>query len=323
MNDQGKNNNWHYIAQVELGDFLTLNDVRDTYLQNYLDKGYTDIKFELVKVKIYKVYLYRPIDLKGLNKKDPSFLTVIIPVKIRLLKSQLKNFSDKKREINKEIKFWQIALKNCQRGLKLADWEVGLPAELRRKLRNRKYLPSFNEASKISYKQRESYQEEFFDYEIWNREYIKAIAKQIGSNMLVVEVGAGTGRLSYFLQKELPKSKLLAIDISLKNRVPGIPLAKMSMKQALQKFQPNVIICSWPDDFFWNEIKYNTSAKKIILIGDIEDTPLAKEVKGDWQWLNIKGFKVRELIAAKKVQTSRDSLGTTLIYNNKKTELRK
>ncbi len=316
-NIREKNNHgWHYIADVDLGDFLTLADVRDTYLQNYLGKGYTDVKLELVKGKIYKVYLYRPVELKGLNKNDPLFMAVILPTKISLLKSQIKNFPDKKKEIQNEIIFWKIALRNYRQKRKLSEWAAGLPDKLRFKMRNCKYLPSFNETSRIPYKQRESFQEEFFDYEIWNREYINALAKQIGNHKIVMEVGAGSGRLSYFLRKKLPNNQIIAIDISLKNKVAGIPLIKMSMKQALQKFKPDILICSWPDAFFWQEIKHNTSAKKIILIGDSEDTPLAREIKGEWQWLPIKGFKVREFFAAKKVQTSRDSLGTTIIYKN-------
>lgn len=304
MNKNTKNH-WHFIAQIDLGDFLTLDDVKITYLQNYLDKGYTDIKFEPLGQRKYKIYLKREV---------PVSRIAVISVKIKLLKAQLKNYPDKKKEIENEISFWQIALKNYRRGLKLADWEVGLPDDLRRKLRNRKYLPTFSEANRIPYKQRESYQEEFFDYEIWNREYIKILAKEIGKGS-ILEVGAGSGRLSYFLQKELPKSKIIATDISLKHKVFGISLVKMSMKQALQKFKPDILLCAWPDTFFWKEIKYNTSARKIILIGDTEDTPLAKEVKGEWQWLTIKGFKVKEFLVAKKVQTSRDSLGTTLIYS--------
>jgi len=312
-----KNSGWHFITQVELGDFLTLADVKEAYLQNYLEQGFTEIKFEPLGFKKYKVYLQRPEKLrrvKGLDKKAPYFQVAILPTKIKILRMQLKSFPAKKQEINNEISFWKIALKNYHSHKVLADWEVGLPENLRKKLRGRKYLPSQAEVSKIPYKQRESYQEEFFDYEIWNREYIKILAKHLGKG-LILEVGAGTGRLSYFLQKELPKSKIIATDISLKNRVAGIPLLKMSMKQALQKFQPDILLCSWPDEFFWKEIKYNIRAKKIILIGDTEDTPLAKDIKGKWQWLEIKGYKVKEFLVAQKVQTSRDSLGTTLIYN--------
>ncbi|MCX6744326.1 MAG: class I SAM-dependent methyltransferase [Candidatus Parcubacteria bacterium] len=311
------NRGWHFIAQVDLGDLLTLADVRNTYLQNYIDKGFTDVKFETVGQNKYKVYLKKTRSLSNLDKKSPIFQAAILPIKIKLLKPQIKEFPDKKKEINNEIVFWQIALKNYQQKRKLSEWEMGLPDELRLKLRNRKYLPSQAEVNRIPYKQRESYQEEFFDYEIWNREYINALAKQIGHDKVVLEVGAGSGRLSYFLRKKLPNNQITAIDISLKNKVSGIPLVKMSMKQALQKYSPDIILCSWPDEFFWKEIKYNTSARKIILIGDSEDTPLAKEVKGEWQWLPIKGFKVKEFLAAKKVQTSRDSLGTTLIYTNR------
>lgn len=313
--NKNTNNTWRFIAQIDLGDFLTLNDVRTTYLQNYLDKGFTDVKFEALGQNKYKVYLKKPKSLNNLDKKSPIFQVAIIPVKIKLLKAQIKEFPDKKREIKNEIAFWQIALKNYRQKRKLSEWEVGLPENLRKKLRNQKYLPSQAEVNRIPFKQRESYQEEFFDCEIWNREYIKVLAKQIGNNKVVLEVGAGSGRLSYFLQKELPQSKFIPIDITLKNKVNGIPLVKISMKQALQKYNPDIIICSWPDTFFWKEIKYNTSAKEIILIGDSEDTPLAKEVKGEWQWLPIKGYNVKELDIAKKVQTSRDSLGTTLIYN--------
>lgn len=305
MTNKLKTNSWRLIAQIDLGDFLTLEDVRQSYLQNYVDKGYTEVKFEPLGCKKYKVYLKREV---------PVSRIAIVSVKIKLLKAQLKNYPDKKKEILNEISFWQIALKNYRKGLKLADWEVGLPENLRQKMRDRKYLPIFSEANKIPYKQRESYQEEFFDYEIWNREYIKTLAKQIGRG-LILEVGSGTGRLSYFLQQELPKSKIFATDISLKHKIAGIPLVKMSMKQALQKFHPDVILCSWPDEFFWKEIKYNSRAKKIILIGDIEDTPLAKEVKGKWTWLKIKRFQAKECTACEKVQTSRDSLGTTVIYS--------
>jgi hypothetical protein len=319
MNKNTKNQ-WNFIAQIDLDDFLNLADVKDAYLQNYLDKGYTEIKFEQIGQKKYKIFMKRPLGLKFVNKNNPRakalFQIATLPARIKLLKSQLKNFPAKKREITDEIAFWQIALKNYRAKKVLADWEAGLPENLRKKMRERKYLPTQAEVNKIPFKQRESYQEEFFDYEIWNREYIKILANYLAQykNAVILEVGAGSGRLSYFLRKKLPNNLITAIDISLKHKVSGILLVKMSMKNALRKFKPDILICAWPDSFFWQEIKHNSSAKKIILIGDAEDTPLAKEVKGEWQWLPIKGFKVKEFLPAQKVQTSRDSLGTTLIY---------
>ncbi|MCX6740379.1 MAG: class I SAM-dependent methyltransferase [Candidatus Parcubacteria bacterium] len=360
MKEQNKlQSGWHFIAQIEVGDFLSLEDAEEAYMQNYLEDGFTAIKFEPLGKNKYAVYLRRPgavnyykdeilnlprwkycrdiwaqvektgnlKKIKYLQQKDPYFKAfcrvLALSVKIEILKKQLINWQDKQEEIINELDFWGIALKNYRALLQspaknkiLSDWEVGLPADLRRKFRNRKYLPSYAEASRIPFKQREAYQEKMFDYEIWNREYIKALARVIGKKkQIVLEVGAGTGRLSYFLQKKLPQSKFYSTDVSLKNKVSGISLIKMSMKQALQKFKPDVLICSWPDEFFWQEIKYNQRANKIILIGDSEDTPLAKDVEGEWQWLKIDGFEAKESLKLKEVQTSRDSLGITLIYS--------
>ena len=318
-----KKNNlpWQSVAQVDLGDFLTLEDVKDTYLQNYLEQGFTKIKFEPLGQEKYKVFLQRPKELGRVNKKDPRskalFQIATLPVKIKILQKQSKNYPSKKQEIRSEIAFWKIALKNYRQHKNLANWEVGLPGNLRNKFRSRKYLPTQAEVNKIPFKQRESYQEEFFDYEIWNREYIKALSAYLAKykKAKILEVGAGSGLLSYFLRQRLPDSQIITTDISLRHQVAGAPVLKMSMKQALQKYQPDILLCSWPDEFFWQEIKFNTSAKKIILIGDEECTPLGKDVKGEWQWLKIKGYKVKELLPAKKAQTSRDSLGATLIYS--------
>jgi len=131
-------------------------------------------------------------------------------------------------------------------------------------------------------------------FEIWTKEYVEQLGyytaerfktlKEKDSNIssIVLEVGARDGRLSYFLNNF--KSKMnsfkdinfVAADNPEKykkywNVLSNIPLEKTDYKDAIEKFKPALVICSWmPKNEDWTEFfRTKSFIKEYILIGDV------------------------------------------------------
>ncbi|MDP9249579.1 MAG: hypothetical protein M3M85_03685 [bacterium] len=165
-----------------------------------------------------------------------------------------------------------------------------------RKLQDPLYLPEFQEAQAHLTDSAEiagniSTWHKFFDthhiHEIWTKEYMRAFGnylarrtKELGGTekkpVVILEAGAGDGRLTHFLEEEMGKIiprkfKLFACDSGeTETPIPHkFPVEAISHREALQKYKPQIVIFSWmpmgydcTDDF-----RATSSVQEYILIG--------------------------------------------------------
>ena len=215
----------------------------------------------------------------------------------------------------------------------LSGWEAGLPPALREKLRDVRYLPTHAEVLQIPKMEREnSWRRDFFDHEVWNREYVEALADHIieaarrsgvasnaGGKFVVVEAGAGSGRLSYFLRQIVgarliapAKMEIIAIDKTLEHALPEAEVEEIKIKEAGEKYKPDMVICSWPASI-QQDIAEIKSVREFIFIGESELVPFYDR-DGENEFVEFAGFKSRELTGVKKWQTGIEKGCTTVAW---------
>jgi len=97
----------------------------------------------------------------------------------------------------------------------------------------------------------------------------------------ILEVGAGDGRLTYFLREamaDLPHVDIMATDLR-KNATPEAetsrcfaPVYSFGYREALEKFRPNIVICSWmPMGIDWTaSFREQTNVSEYVLIGETD-----------------------------------------------------
>ena len=158
-------------------------------------------------------------------------------------------------------------------------------------LDNRNFLPKYNQVEK-SFDWKEwldfCFNEKNSIFEILTEEYLNALADYCVKRaehysasakkpLLLLEIGAGSGRLSHFLRKELTKKisgiiKVTATDSGEFNIKPEFAVEKMTHKQALKKYQPDIVLCSWmPHQIdFSADFRQTDSVKEYILIGETD-----------------------------------------------------
>lgn len=117
-------------------------------------------------------------------------------------------------------------------------------------------------------------------YQILNKEFNDALAAEIKQMRLspVLEVGAGLGYLSNALQKR--GIDVTAVDnfsdplLEKSFNKSAIISQKMDYREALDKFNPQLVICSWmpPGEDWTIDIKNTDSVKAYILIGEEDQT---------------------------------------------------
>ncbi|PIR68209.1 hypothetical protein COU49_02605 [Candidatus Nomurabacteria bacterium CG10_big_fil_rev_8_21_14_0_10_35_16] len=127
-------------------------------------------------------------------------------------------------------------------------------------------------------------------YEVWTEEYIEAFGnylvqrvRDLGgserSPIIILEVGAGNGRLTHFLQERLERLipgqvKIIASDPgtsdSWKDKIDhDFPVENLSQQEALKKYKPQIVIGSWMPygDDFTDDFRKTSSVEEYILIG--------------------------------------------------------
>ncbi|KKS94363.1 MAG: hypothetical protein UV68_C0012G0002 [Candidatus Collierbacteria bacterium GW2011_GWC2_43_12] len=184
------------------------------------------------------------------------------------------------------------------------------------RLEDPKYLPSENELIKLFQPDivgldwlgfiDEVYKK--IGYEIITNEYIEAVTKYLSrrveeinaendKRVVILEVGAGTGRLSHFIDESL-KSKsqnydVVSTDLSLDNSQNLRTVEQLGYEEAIEKYHPDIIICSWmPSGQDWTPtFRNNQSTKEYILIG-IEGGRTGNENT----YKEVEGFTKAELI---------------------------
>src|SRR3989344_5812790 len=178
---------------------------------------------------------------------------------------------------------------------------------LRGKMRDSAYLPSFNEILEafdlekavrkpafermqkvweVRPKFTEFLREQGILYEFYNQEYvtelgtylvrrISEIKQETGRLPTLLEVGAGDGRLAHFLQEKIQSlgevnCSVIATDSGESGHAAKFPVEAIDYKDALAKYKPDVVISSWmPMNTDWSkDIRMTESVQEYILIGD-------------------------------------------------------
>ena len=208
-------------------------------------------------------------------------------------------------------------------------WSKRMDPALRERLKDPLYLPSRAEVARIE--DATEYSNELGDHEILNHEYVRALAEHLqfvarriphgeGKPLRVVEVGAGSGRLSYFLNEELKRAAYggpPAVEVIATTPAPGepdpnrdipdmpvlAPVEFLLANEAIERYKPDLVIASWPTlDDLDRLVVDAPSVKELILIGMAEACHIRA---GEDGWTPISGFSGRPLTEAEHVQTSR------------------
>ena len=159
---------------------------------------------------------------------------------------------------------------------------------------NMDFLPAREEILEVLGNQKESSMKEWsrvrsekLIYDIWTKEYIEKIsgyiterANELGGTkenpVVILEAGAGNGKLTYNLRKQLDE---LSVDnvsvVACDTGEFGIKqddsvVETMSHKEAIEKYKPNIIIFSWmpPGYDCTDDFREAESVDEYILIGE-------------------------------------------------------
>ena len=127
-------------------------------------------------------------------------------------------------------------------------------------------------------------------YEVFTQEYIKSLSRYLEKEvnelqektnrpMLIVEIGAGNGILSFNLLKEFKKDGMedgliKVTDLNEKDVSTVFPVEKLGYMEAINKYglQHNlIVVCSWmpPNEDWLSSITKNSNVEEIVLIGPI------------------------------------------------------
>jgi len=124
-------------------------------------------------------------------------------------------------------------------------------------------------------------------YEILTKEYVEMLAtyleerirllrEQTGKDVTILEVGAGDGRLTHFLQEELGRRGVTGYRIIATDAMggqwripPRYPVQKEVADMALWDFEPQIVLACWmPRNEDWTgQIRGTPSVEEYILIG--------------------------------------------------------
>ncbi len=169
---------------------------------------------------------------------------------------------------------------------------------------------------------REQEWKNFFDderhstFELWNEEYLNGLAEYLAQSItrldlttegdseepiVILEAGAGDGRLTHFLQQKLDrlipgKVKIIACDSGTQiegggswNTNATFPVEKMDQKEAIEKHKPKIVICSWmmPNQDLSRDFRV-PSVEEYLLIGKADSGISGEEWK---TWGNDTGLE--------------------------------
>lgn len=122
-------------------------------------------------------------------------------------------------------------------------------------------------------------------YEILTQEFIQRLSEYLStrieelsvkknSPVIILEVGAGNGRLTYFLDQQLKKTEsgkyeIIATDSGVWKIKPDFSVEGLEVQDALSKYNPDIVVSSWEthSSHDWTEYYEETpSVKEYILI---------------------------------------------------------
>lgn len=179
------------------------------------------------------------------------------------------------------------------------------PDKLREKLRDPHFLPTHEQITKAFRSWDEWYQfcfdEERPIFEFFNEEYLNALAdyfvgkiQEYGAGrerpLIILEVGAGNGRLSHFLQQKLnerapDQTKVIATDPGKWRLKRDFPVEQLRHNEALEKYRPDIVIFSWMpyEEDYTEDFRKCASVQEYILIGETDRGCCGDEWK-TWGW---------------------------------------
>jgi len=106
----------------------------------------------------------------------------------------------------------------------------------------------------------------------------KALPLQPASSARIVEIGAGSGRLTYLLNKcGLLSTKVVATDPT--PQPSAFPVEVLNAAATLRRHRPSIVICAWPtlgED--WTPLFRKHRIDEYIIIGDLGDAAATREV---------------------------------------------
>lgn len=165
--------------------------------------------------------------------------------------------------------------------------------ELCKKLRDPSVLLTHKEISFIfnneyKWKDLESFcfDKENPTFEFLNEDFLNAFCNYLSQQIenlettkdkpiTILEVGAGNGRLTHFLQQKLEqemskKVKIIATDSGEWKLKVFFPTEQLTNKMAIEKYRPEIIISSWMPHHqdFTKDFRLAPSVKEYILIGE-------------------------------------------------------
>jgi len=196
-------------------------------------------------------------------------------------------------------------------------WEKGIDQDVVNRLRSLEFLPDFNDVIQIRPEYRKYWRIEFGDGELLSQEFVDEIAFSlkniVNKEDKILEIGAGSGRLSQFLRQRTGFN-IVAID----NNRAAIPICfsvkRLDVREAYDLYQPTILIISWPpDDMSWRPIP--KSVQKIILFGE------ASECGGGNIWKAPAGFNILSLHQVEKFQQSVSSFSQSVLIQRIKNRL--
>lgn len=122
-------------------------------------------------------------------------------------------------------------------------------------------------------------------YEVLTKEYIEALAtyleerirllkERTGKDVTILEVGAGDGRLTHFLQKELKRRgvtgyRMIASDGGQWHIAPRYPVEREDAATAVWDFEPQIVLACWmPKHEDWTaQMRATPSVEEYLLVG--------------------------------------------------------
>jgi len=187
-----------------------------------------------------------------------------------------------KQEISNDAKTF---LSNSEREL--------TPEELKERLRDPNILPTHEQITKAFIDWGDlrgfCFDKENKVFEFFNEEYLNAFADYFVSRineysankerpLIILEIGAGNGRLSHFLEQKLeeriPKqTKVIATDSDTWALKKDFPVEQLKHDEAMKKYNPDIVIFSWMPyrEDSSKDIRKVKSVQEYILIGETDE----------------------------------------------------
>ena len=198
--------------------------------------------------------------------------------------------------------------------------------ELKKKFQDPSFLPTHKEIA-TAFGAKKAFSEEWHNlfhneenhiFELFNEEYINALGdyllervKNIEAEkdepIIILEIGAGNGRLTHFLKEKLeekcPNNKVKFIATDSNEGMPEMkikadfPVENFDQKDALKKYNPQIVLSSYMpyDKDFTEDFRNTKSVEEYILIGEIPCCGKLWETWGDDTERNTDEFPPHEL----------------------------